>query len=57
MKIHLSRFDNIVVFGSGTIAGSCVEFLRKQTSGRIFVFEKKDHSISTLEKYISAMQE
>ena len=57
MKIHLSRFDNIVVFGSGTIAGLCVEFLRKQTSGRIFVFEKKDHSISTLEKHISAMQD
>lgn len=56
MELCLSRSDDIFVFGSGTIAGLCVEFLRKKTQGHIYVFEKKENSISVLKKHMTALK-
>ena len=56
MEIYLSRSDDIFVFGSGTIASLCVEYLRKETQGCIYVFEKKENSISALKKRVTALE-
>lgn len=55
MKVDISVNDNVIVFGSGTIAANCVKFLRNTIRGNIYVFEKKQNVVSILEKQISGL--
>lgn len=57
MKVDISVNDNVIVFGSGTIAANCVKLLRKTIRGNIYVFEKKQNAISVLEKQVSELSE
>ena len=52
MKVNITIEDNVIVFGSGTIAANCVKFLRNTIRGNIYVFEKKQNAVSVLEKQI-----
>lgn len=53
MSINLRKSDNLVVFGSGTIAARCVKLLRDMVDAEIFVYEKKQSQISVLERSMS----
>lgn len=55
MKVDISVNDNVIVFGSGTIAANCIKFLRKTIRGNIYVFEKKQNAVSVLEKQVSEL--
>ena len=55
MKVDISVNDNVIVFGSGTIAANCVKLLRKTIRGNIYVFEKKQNAVSVLEKQVSKL--
>lgn len=55
MKVDITIEDNVIVFGSGTIAANCVKLLRKTIRGNIYVFEKKQNAVSVLEKHVSKL--
>lgn len=55
MKVDITIEDNVIVFGSGTIAVNCVKLLRKTIRGNIYIFEKKQNAVSVLEKQVSEL--
>lgn len=55
MKVDITIEDNVIVFGSGTIAANCIRYLREKIRGNIYVFEKKQNAVSVLEKQVSEL--
>lgn len=55
MKVDISINDNVIVFGSGTVAANCIKYLREKIKGDIFVFEAKQNAVSLLQKQISSL--
>lgn len=55
MKIDISVNDNVIVFGSGTIAANCIKYLREKIKGDIFVFEQKQNAVSVLQRQLSGL--
>ena len=55
MKVDISVNDNVIVFGSGTIAANCIKYLREKIKGDIFVFEQKQNAVSVLQRQISSL--
>lgn len=52
-KIEIDISGDIIVFGSGTVAAKCIDYLRGVFKGTIYVFEIKHNNISILQKHVS----
>lgn len=52
-KLEVDILEDIIVFGSGTVAAKCIDYLREVFKGTIYVFEIKHNNISILQKYIN----
>ncbi len=52
-KIEIDISEDIIVFGSGTVAAKCIDYLRGVFKGTIYVFEIKHNNISILQKHVS----
>lgn len=55
MKMKLSSQDDLIIVGTGTLACHCVAWLKKKTTGKIFVFESGDNFASMMKTQLSAI--
>lgn len=55
MEIELSSQDDLLIVGTGTLACYCATWLRKKTTGKIFVFESGHNFTSMLKSQLSVM--
>lgn len=54
-KYKLSQ--DIIIFGSGSVAAQCIKFLRSKVNSKIHVFEKKQNKISVLKQQIKPLKD